>query len=96
MKRRSGYLLLLLLALSIPFHIAYLYYDFYGDLSFHYRKYYSAADEENLLTYLRDNPRALYHPPASAQNLFVPLLGSGSFDPPSVLLPDSKTSVLRC
>ncbi len=96
MKRRGIYLLLLALAFSIPFHIAYLYYDFYGDLNFHYRKYYSAVDNENLLTYLKDNPRALYQPPASAQNPFVPLLDYAPFASHSILLPESKDLVLRC
>ncbi len=96
MKRRGIYLLLLALAFSIPFHVAYLYYNFYGDVSFHYRKYYSAVDDENLLTYLKDNPRALYHLSASAQNPFVPLLEPASFTPHSILLPESKDPVLRC
>jgi hypothetical protein len=84
------------LALSIPFHIAYLYYDFYADLNFHYRKYYSPVDEENLLTYLKDNPRALYQPPVSTQNPLIPLLEPTSFQPHSILVSDSKNPILRC
>ena len=96
MKRHGAYFLILAIALSVPFHIAYLYFDYYGDLNFHYRKYYTAIDEENLLTYLRDNPRALYHPPVSFQEILLPFLEAAPLDSHSVFVPDSKEPVLRC
>ncbi len=95
-KRRCAYIFLLIIAFSIPFHVAYLYFDYYSDLNFHYRKYYSTADEENLLTYLKNNPRALYQPPVSIHDLFVPLLQPTTFHFDFIPVWDEKDPVLRC
>jgi len=94
-KRRSAYFLILAVALSIPFHISYLYYDFYGDLNFHYRKYYTNVDQEDLLTYLKNNPRAIYQPSVSVYTFFLPL-ETLPFHALPDLVADPKEPVLRC
>ncbi len=96
MKRRGVYILLLSLAISIPFYVAYSYYDYYGELSFHYRKYFTTADEDDLLTYLKNNPRVLYQPTVSIQQNLIPLLEPAFFQSDSILLPDFTPPVLRC
>ncbi len=96
MKRRAAYFLLLTLAISIPCYVAYSYYDYYGELSFHYRKYFTAADEDNLLTYLKNNPRVFFQPTMSVQQDLIPLLEPAFLQLDSILLPDFTHPVLRC
>jgi hypothetical protein len=58
MKRfRRHPLFLLAIALALPLGVAFLYYDFYDDNDIVCRKQFSMADNGDLLSFLRKNPR---------------------------------------
>jgi len=97
MKRfRKHPLFLLAIALVLPLGVAFLYYDFYDDHDLVCLKQISMADNEDLLSYLRNNPRvcvAAYEPPQSA--------GINLSDPKFFLFihsasPTQTNSILRC
>ena len=97
MRRRRG-LCLFILALSIfiSLNVAYLYHVYYEEVDLLVRKHFSEVDEENLLTFIQKNPRVFH----VAELSFLPIMSSLPevffFEPDSLLLPDSKTPVLRC
>jgi len=97
MKRlRKHPLFLLAIALALPLGVAFLYYDFYDDNDIVCRKQISMADNGDLLSFLRKNPRAF----VVADDLFQSA-GINLFDTKSCLciIPASVTqtsSVLRC
>ncbi|HSR12104.1 MAG TPA: hypothetical protein VLS90_11735, partial [Thermodesulfobacteriota bacterium] len=62
MKRSTLGFFLLLVSFLIPCNVAYLYHDYYEDIDCLARKHFTAADEEDLLTVLKKNPRLLYSP----------------------------------
>jgi hypothetical protein len=48
---------LLIIALILPLVVAFLYYQFYDDSDLVVGKYYTKAEESDLLTFLRKNPK---------------------------------------
>ena len=97
MKRHRG-LCFFLLALSIfiSLNVAYLYHAYYEEIDLRVRKHFSDVDEENLLTFIQKNPRVFYSAELSILPLIISLPEVFFFQPDSLLLPDSKTPVLRC
>jgi hypothetical protein len=60
MKRlRRHPLILAAIALALPLGVAFLYYDFYDRSDLVCRAQLSIADNEDLLNFLRKNPRVL-------------------------------------
>jgi hypothetical protein len=97
MKRHRG-LCFFLLALSIfiSLNVAYLYHVYYEEVDLLVRKHFSDADEETLLTFIQKNPRVFCVAELSVHPLIISLPEVLFFRPDSLLLPDSKTPVLRC
>jgi hypothetical protein len=98
MKRRRilGFFLLVL-SIFISLNIAYLYNIYYDEVDLLARKHISDADEENFLTFIKDNPRVFDSPGLSVQHHII--LSSGEvffFHPYSFHPQDSKAPVLRC
>jgi hypothetical protein len=97
MKRYRGIsFFLAALAIFTSLNIAYLYHSFYEDADLLVRKHYSQADEENLLTFIKKNPRIPYSPGIAVHHFVFSL-------PEVVFLPsysyvgsDSLPPVLRC
>jgi hypothetical protein len=80
----------------IPLNVAYLYYDYYSEVEFQFRKNFSAEKEESLLILFKKNPRIVYAPAASVQN-YLPSLLEVSFLPPCGIIPTQPNDViLRC
>jgi hypothetical protein len=97
MRRYRGFrFFLLALAILISLNVAYLYHAYYEDVDLLVRKHFSAADEENLLTFIKKNPRVLESPGLSIQHHVISLPEVFSFQPYSLLVQDLKTPVLRC
>jgi hypothetical protein len=97
MKRfRKHPLFLLAIALVLPLVVAFLYYDFYDDNDLICLKQISMADNEDLLSFLRKNPRvfvAAYEPPQSAG---INLSDTKSFLSIHSASPTQTNSILRC
>ena len=97
MKRfRKHPLFLLAIALVLPLGVAFLYYDFYDDHDLVCLKQISMADNEDLLSFLRKNPRvfvASYEPPQSAG---INLSDTKSFLSIHSASPAQTNSILRC
>ncbi len=94
--RRFGFFLLAL-SILISLNVAYLYNLYYDEVDLLVRKHFSDADEENLLTFIKNNPRALDFPALSVQHHLISFLEAFFFQrnsPPH--LQDSKVSILRC
>lgn len=93
---RKHPLFLLAIALALPLGVACLYYDFYDDNDLVRHTQISMADNGDLLSFLRKNPRvfvAAHEPPQSA--------GINLFDTKSFLSihsdsPSQTNSILRC
>ncbi len=97
MKRRCAVIyLLLFLSFSIPFNVAYLYFDYYSDMDLMLRKHFSSDDDESLLTLFKKNPRVLHNPGLSVQDQVFALPEVSFFQTYSVLPQDLKGPVLRC
>ncbi len=97
MKRhRVLCIFLLVLSIFISLNVAYLYHVYYEDIDLRVRKHFSDADEENLLTFIQKNPRIFCAAELSVQPFMISLPEVFFFQPDSLLLPDSKTPVLRC
>jgi hypothetical protein len=97
MKRHRGLcFFLLVLSIFISLNVAYLYHAYYGEIDLRVRKHFSDVDEENLLTFIQKNPRVFYSAELSILPLIISLPEVFFFQPDSLLLPDSKTPVLRC
>jgi hypothetical protein len=97
MKRfRKHPLFLLAIALALPLGVAFLYYDFYEDNDLVCLKQISMADNEDLLSFLRKNPRVFVTVYAPLQSAGINLFEANSFlsiDPASIA---QTISVLRC
>jgi len=98
MKRRRilGFFLLIL-SIFISLNIAFLYQTYYDDVDLLARKHISDANEENFLTFIKDNPRVFDSPGLSVQHHII--LSSGEvffFHPYSFHPQDSQAPVLRC
>ena len=95
-RYRSFRFFLLALSILISLNLAYLYHAYYEDIDLVVRKHFSDADEENLLTFIKKNPRVLYAPGLSVQYHLISLPEVLFFQPYYPLFQDSKTPVLRC
>lgn len=97
MKQLRRYpLFLLAIALALPISVAFLYYDFYdqNDLACHTQ--ISMADNEDLLSILRKNPKvfvAADEPLLPTGNNLFTTRSIHSINPASMA---QTTSVLRC
>lgn len=87
---------LLALSILISSNVAYLYHAYYEEVDLLVRKHFSQADEENLLTFIKKNPRVHYSPGLSIQHHVFFLPQVLFFQPDSPLLEDFQTLVLRC
>ena len=97
MRRYRGFrFFLLALSILISLNVAYLYHAYYEEIDLLVRKHFSEADEENILTFIKKNPRVLDSPGLSIQHQVISLPEVLFFQPYSPLLQDSKTPVLRC
>ncbi len=97
MRRYRGIsLFLAILAIFTSLNVAYLYQSFYEEADLMVRKHYSQADEENLLTFIKKNPRILYSPEIAVFQFVTSLPEVFLFQPCSSDVPDSLPPVLRC
>jgi len=97
MRRHRGFsFFLLAMSILISLNVAYLYHAYYEEIDLLVRKHFSDADEENLLTFIKKNPRVFYSAELSVHHPMISLPEVFFFLPYSPLLQDSKTSVLRC
>ena len=97
MRRYRGFrFFLLALSILISLNVAYLYHAYYEEVDLLVRKHFSDADEENLLTFIKKNPRVFCSTGLSVQLYMISPLEVFFFQPNSPLLPESKTPVLRC
>jgi len=95
-RHRALCFALLILSFFIALNVAYLYHAYYEEIDLLVRKHFSDGDEENLLTFIKKNPRVFYSPELSFQHDMISLLEVFFFLPNSPLLQDPKTPVLRC
>ncbi len=93
---RKHPLFLMVIALALPLGVAFLYYDFYDGNDLVCHKQISIADNEDLLSFLRKNPRVFVSadqplPSADVSPCeFIPFLSASP-------VPAAQTgSVLRC
>lgn len=97
MKRlRKHPLFLLAIALALPLGVAFLYYDFYDDNDLVCRKQISMADNGDLLSFLRKNPRIFVVANDPFQSVGISLFNTRSF---LSFIPASAaqaSTVLRC
>lgn len=97
MKRlRKHPLFLLAIALALPLGVAFLYYDFYDDNDLVCRKQISMADNGDLLSFLRKNPRIFVVADDAVQAVGISLFNTKSF---LSFIPASAaqaSTVLRC
>jgi hypothetical protein len=97
MRRYHGFrFFLLALSILISLNVAYLYHAYYEEVDLLVRKHFSDADEENLLTFIKKNPRVLHSPGLPIHHHVISLPEVLFFQPDSPLLQDLKTLVLRC
>jgi hypothetical protein len=87
---------LLIISLLIPCNTAYLYQAYYEDLDLLARKHFCNEDEENLLAFIKRDPRVLVSPGPSLAHPVISFLQGFFFQPHSALPQDSNNSVLRC
>jgi hypothetical protein len=97
MKRlRRHRLYLLAIALVLPLGVAFLYYDFYDDNDLVCLKQISMADNEDLLSFLRKNPKVLVAADGPFQSAGMNLFETTSFHPVHPASTTQMSSVLRC
>ena len=93
---RKHPLFLLAIALTLPLGVAFLYYDFYDGSDLVCHKQISIADNEDLLSFLRKNPRvfASADPPLPSAGIH-PLMEK-PIQSVSAVSTAQAGSVLRC
>jgi len=97
MKRlRKQPLFLLAIALVLPLGVAFLYYDFYDDNDLVCLKQISMTDNEDLLSFLRKNPRAFVAAYELPQPAGINLSDTKSFLSIHSASPTQTNSILRC
>jgi len=89
-------LFLLLLSFLIPLNVACLYFDYYSEIELRVRKNFSSQDQESLLILFKKNPRIIYMPAVSVQNLLLSLFEVSFFSPCGIILTHPQNPVLRC
>ncbi len=93
---RKHPLFLLAIALALPLGVAFLYYDFYDDNDLVCRKQISMADNEDLLSFLRKNPRIFVVADDPFQSVGINLFDTKSFLSVISASAAQTSSVLRC
>jgi hypothetical protein len=93
--RRFG-LFLLLISFLIPLNVAYLYYDYYSEVEFQFRKSFSAEEEESLLILFKKNPRIIPAVAASSQTHGLSLFDISFLSSCGMILSHPNHLVLRC
>lgn len=97
MKRlRRHPLFLLAIAVALPLGVAILFFDFYDESDLVCLQQLSTADNEDLLNFLRKNPRALVAAEAIVQSAGSNISETASFDPFPPASTVQRRSVLRC
>lgn len=97
MKRlRRHPLFLIAIAVALPLGAAILYFDFYADSDLVCLQQLSTADNEDLLHFLRKNPRALVAADASLQSAGSRISETTSFQSVPPASTSQMRSVLRC
>ncbi len=89
-------LFLLAIALALPLGVSFLYYDFYDDNDLIRLKQISMADDGDLLSFLRKNPRVFVAADEIFQSANIYLFEKKSsiyINPAST---NQKSPVLRC
>lgn len=87
---------LLAMALALPLGMAFLYYDFYDDNDFVCHKQISMADNGDLLSFLRKNPKIFVAADEFLQAAGIHLSETKSFHPIHPVSITETISVLRC
>jgi hypothetical protein len=87
---------LLVLALTLPLVVALLYYQFYDENDLVVGKYYTKAEESDLLTFLRKNPKVFIAADGLFQSADVILFEIKSFHHTKPASTSQTSSVLRC
>ncbi len=93
---RKHPLFLLAIALALPLGMAFLAYDFYDDNDLTCHTQISMADDEDLLSFLRHNPRAIVAADDSLQSFSINPVETKSFDSVDSVSTLQTCSVLRC
>ncbi|HQL90119.1 MAG TPA: hypothetical protein PLQ15_05915 [Syntrophales bacterium] len=93
--RRHPYFLLAI-AMTLPLGIAFLYYDFYDDGDLVCHKQISMADNGDLLSFLRKNPRVFVAADELLQLSGIRLSETKPFHPIHPVSAIETISVLRC
>ena len=97
MKRfRRHPLFLLAIALVLPLGVAFLDYDFYDDNDLVCLKQISMADNEDLLSFLRKNPRVFVAAQEPYRSAGINLCDTKSFLSIHSASPTQTNSILRC
>ncbi len=97
MKRlRRHPLFLLAIAVALPLGVAILFFDFYDESDLVCIQQLSTADNEDLLNFLRKNPRALVAVDAIVQSAGSNISETASFHPFPPASTVQRRSVLRC
>jgi len=97
MKRfRKHPLFLLAIALVLPLGVAFLYYDFYDENDLVCLKQISMADNEDLLSFLRKNPRVFVAAHEPYRSAGINLCDTKPFLSIHSASPTQTNSILRC
>ena len=97
MNRLRRYpLFLLAIALALPLGVAFLYYDFYDNHDLVCLNQISMVDNEDLLGFLRKNPRVFVTVYAPLQSAGINLFEANSFLSIGPASTAQTISVLRC
>ncbi len=93
---REHSLFLLVMALALPLCSACLYFDFYDDNDLVCHTQISMADNGDLLSVLKKNPKAVVAADDPLQSLNINPLEAKSFDRIDPLSTFQMSSILRC
>jgi hypothetical protein len=93
---RKHPLFLLAIALALPLGVAFLYYDFYDDNDLIRLKQISMADNGDLLSFLRKNPRIFVAADEIFQSTCINLFETQSFNYINPASTNQTSPVLRC
>jgi hypothetical protein len=77
-------------------NVAYLYYDYYSEVEFQFRKNFSAEEDESLLILFKKNPRIIPAPALSLLNHVLSLSEVSLLSPGGMIHIHPNNLVLRC
>ena len=93
---RKHPLFLMAIALALPLGVAFLYYDFYDDNDLVCHTQISMADNGDLLSFLRKNPKVFVAVDELLQFASIDLFETKSFYSTNSTSAIQTSSVLRC